>query len=139
MPTGDGGAVLDGELHVIGRIKEIIKCGGRTFVPSDIEAVLTTRLREELAGVAAFGVYDAAAGGEQLVVVAEPPKGLREEGKQALPDRIRLCVLQEFQLPVRDVVLVRARGIPRTSSGKIQRVRLRSAYADGALAEPVGA
>ena len=133
VPTGDVGAVLDGELHVIGRIKEIIKCGGRTFVPADIEAALTARLRDELAGVAAFGVYDAAAGGEQLVVVAEPPRGLKEDGRQALPDRIRLAVLSDFQLPVRDVVLVLPRSIPRTSSGKIQRVRLRSAYVEGAL------
>lgn len=134
VPTGDVGAVLDGELHVIGRIKEIIKCGGRTFVPSDIEAAISSWLRDDLLGVAAFGVYDAAAGAEQLVVVAEPPRGLGEDGRRALPDRIRLCVLQEFQLPVREVVLVVPRSIPRTSSGKIQRVRLRSAYVDGALA-----
>jgi acyl-CoA synthetase (AMP-forming)/AMP-acid ligase II len=125
VPTGDVGAVLDGELHVIGRIKEIIKCGGRTFVPADIEAALSGRLRDDVTGVAAFG--------EQLIVVAEPPRGLREDGRQALPERIRLCVLQEFQLPVRDVVLVLPRSIPRTSSGKIQRVRLRSAYQDGVL------
>ncbi|HEX8695754.1 MAG TPA: AMP-binding protein [Longimicrobium sp.] len=136
VPTGDVGVVLDGELHVIGRIKEILKYGGRTFVPSDIEAALAARLRDDLGGVAAFGVYDATAGGEQLVVVAEPPRALKDGGHQALPERIRLCVLQEFQLPVRDVVLVLPRSIPRTSSGKIQRVRLRSLYMDGALAIP---
>ena len=139
VPTGDLGAMRGGELYVIGRVKEIIKSGGRTFVPSDIETAIQSRLAEDLAGVAVFGFYDDEAGAEQVVVVAEAPRGLAPDAQQALPDRIRLCVLQEFQLPVREVVAVRARTIPRTSSGKIQRVRLQSAYAQGALGELVGA
>jgi acyl-CoA synthetase (AMP-forming)/AMP-acid ligase II len=131
VPTGDVGAWIDGELHVLGRLKEIIKCGGRTFVPSDIEATIASRLRDDLGAVAAFGFYDPAAGSEQLVVVAEAGVHPHGEGAEALSGRIRMCVLQEFQLPVRDVVLVRGRSIPRTSSGKIQRVRLQHAYADG--------
>jgi acyl-CoA synthetase (AMP-forming)/AMP-acid ligase II len=139
VPTGDLGALREGELYVIGRAKEIIKSGGRTFVPSDIEAALSVRLAEDLAGVAVFGFYDPAHGAEQVVVVAETPRGMAPGAQQALPERIRLCVLQEFQLPVREVVSVRLRTIPRTSSGKIQRVRLQTAYAQGALAELVGA
>jgi acyl-CoA synthetase (AMP-forming)/AMP-acid ligase II len=139
VPTGDLGAMRDGELYVIGRVKEIIKSGGRTYVPSDIETAIASRLADDLAGVAVFGFYDDASGAEQVVVVAETPRGLAAEAQEALPERIRLCVLQEFQLPVREVVPVRARTIPRTSSGKIQRVRLQSAYAAGALGELVGA
>jgi acyl-CoA synthetase (AMP-forming)/AMP-acid ligase II len=133
VPTGDLGAVIDGELHVIGRIKEIIKSGGRTFVPSDIEAALATRLADQLAGAAVFGCYDAVGGAEQVVVVAEAGRAARGDAADELPGRIRLAVLQEFQLPVYDVVIVRARTIPRTSSGKIQRVRIRDAYARGEL------
>jgi acyl-CoA synthetase (AMP-forming)/AMP-acid ligase II len=133
VPTGDLGAVIDGELHVIGRIKEIIKSGGRTFVPSDIEAALATRLADQLAGAAVFGCYDAVGGAEQVVVVAEAGRAARGDAADELPGRIRLAVLQEFQLPVHDVVIVRARTIPRTSSGKIQRVRIRDAYARGEL------
>jgi acyl-CoA synthetase (AMP-forming)/AMP-acid ligase II len=139
VPTGDVGGMLDGELYVIGRVKEILKCGGRTFVPSDIEVALAARLGDGVGGVAAFGFYDAESGGEQLVVVAETPKGLRDEERDELPGRIRLCVLSEFQLPVREVVLIRARSIPRTSSGKIQRVSLQAAYSRGRLPELVGA
>ncbi|HYW06281.1 MAG TPA: hypothetical protein VE913_04955, partial [Longimicrobium sp.] len=71
--------------------------------------------------------------------VAETPKGLRDDERDQLPGRIRLSVLSEFQLPVREVVLIRARSIPRTSSGKIQRVSLQAAYARGGLPELVGA
>jgi acyl-CoA synthetase (AMP-forming)/AMP-acid ligase II len=139
VPTGDLGALREGELYVIGRVKEIIKSGGRTYVPSDIETALSARLADGLAGVAVFGFYDDAQGAEQVVVVAETARGLTPDAQQALPERIRLCVLQEFQLPVREVVPVRARTIPRTSSGKIQRVKLQAAYARGALGELVGA
>ncbi|HET6763267.1 MAG TPA: AMP-binding protein [Longimicrobiaceae bacterium] len=139
VPTGDVGAWIDGELYVIGRVKEIIKSAGRTYVPSDIEAALVAELGDDVTGAAVFGYYDEDAAAEQVVVVAEAARGLSSEAREALHGRVRLCVLQRFQLAVRDVVLVRPRAIPRTSSGKIQRVRLQQAYLAHTLGELVGA
>ena len=130
VATGDLGTWIDDELYIVGRLKEIFKKGGRTFAPADIEISLTKGLDELTpGGVAAVGVYDSQAGQEELVVFAElSPK---VDGASGLVDRIRLQVLREFQLATKEVVLVLRGGLPKTTSGKIQRLALRRAHTEG--------
>ena len=70
LRTGDLGYLLDGELVLCGRIKDVIIVGGRNVFPEDIERAVGTIDGVRAGNVIAFGV-DGYKGKESVVVVAE--------------------------------------------------------------------
>ncbi|GAJ80589.1 putative long-chain fatty acyl-AMP ligase [Nocardia brasiliensis NBRC 14402] len=153
MRTGDYGAYLDGELYITGRVKDLVIVDGRNHYPQDLEFSAqesSTALRPGF--VAAFSVpanelpalvfdknshsglrFDADDTSEQLVIVAERNTGAGKLETQPVADVVRAAVSQRHGVTVRDVLLVPAGSIPRTSSGKIARRACRAAYLDGTL------
>ena len=131
LRTGDLGFMLDDELFVTGRLKDLIIVRGVNYYPQDIELTIQRshpRLREDCGGV--FTVEKD--GREQLIVVFEI-----ERHKQAnfanVFDAIRRAVALEHDLNVDAIALIRAGTVPKTSSGKIQRHACRSGYLGEAL------
>ncbi|MBT2418961.1 fatty acyl-AMP ligase [Streptomyces sp. ISL-22] len=136
LRTGDLGFLRAGELFVTGRLKDLLVVDGRNHYPQDLE--LTAEMAHPALRpgcTAAFSVdgEDAAADGEQAVVVAEVAPDAQGEAEK-ITDVVRSALGEAHGLPVRDVVLVRPGTIPKTSSGKIQRRATRAAYLDGTLA-----
>ena len=125
LRTGDLGALVDGELYVVGRRSDVVVVRGRNHHPGDLEAtVLGAHPALAPAGpatTAAFGLADHEGGAEQVVVVAELRDGPDEAGRSALVTAIRAAVLREHDLTLAAVVLTRPGALPRTSSGKIRR------------------
>lgn len=127
--TGDLGFLRAGELHVTGRIKELVIVRGRNHHPSDLEWAIA----ERAPGVARDGcvVFSVDRGrGEELIVQCE------YERTQGLPHAevirsIRAVLLEEFGVDPAEVFLVGARRLPRTSSGKLQRTLCRSTFLAG--------
>lgn len=135
LRTGDLGVILDGELYVTGRIKEVIIVRGRKIYPQDIEATVQ-RAHDALrpAGGAAFAVEGGDGDGEALVVVQEVERSmLATVDREALVSLISEAVFREHDLAVAEVVLVKPEVVPKTSSGKIQRVLCRELHARGEL------
>ncbi|MDY6870548.1 MAG: fatty acyl-AMP ligase [Actinomycetota bacterium] len=139
--TGDLGVFLNGELYVIGRIKDLVIIDGRNHYPEDIEATVIQACTAVRPGfVAAFSVPAAAlegpacGPGEQLVIVAERAPGAARADPDPIRAAIRAAVARKHGLAVADVSLVAAGTIPRTTSGKIARRACRSQYLDGNLA-----
>jgi fatty-acyl-CoA synthase len=141
LRTGDLGAYLDGELYIIGRIKDLVVIDGRNHYPQDIEATTAEASVQVRAGyVAAFSVpvseltgATPIGTGERLVIVAERAPGAGRADPQPVIDAIRAAVSRRHGLPVADVRLVAAGAIPRTTSGKLARRSCRAAYLSGAL------
>ncbi len=134
LRTGDLGFVCEGELFVTGRAKEVLIVRGSNYFPQDIEAVVCASqdgLRSN--GTAAFTV----AGDdevERLVIVQEVERtALRSLDATEAEIRIRSAVANEYGLTVSEVVFIAPNGLPRTSSGKIQRLLCRSLYSAGQL------
>ena len=69
--TGDLGFVLNGELYVVGRKKDLIIVGGENLYPQDIEEIVATHPAVHDGRVVALGVYNADLGTEEIVVIAE--------------------------------------------------------------------
>jgi fatty-acyl-CoA synthase len=116
LRTGDVAQIVDDEVVIVGRLKEMINRGGQRIAASDFElavqgteGVLTDR-------VVAFG--DLTEAGERVVVLAESRYRSAKAGEVVLALRARLA---DAGLPADVVELVPAGFIPRTTSGKLRR------------------
>jgi len=128
--TGDFGFFEAGELFVTGRKKDLIIVGGKNVYPQDLEQLASEVDGVHAGRVAAFGVFDAAAGTEDVVVVAETDIA-DEEAREAIADGVRQHITRNSDVAVRQVRLVDAKWLIKTSSGKVAR----SANRDKFLAE----
>ncbi|MDQ1073475.1 fatty acyl-AMP ligase [Streptomyces canus] len=139
LRTGDLGTVLEGQLIVTGRLKDLIVVDGRNHYPQDLEAtVQDTHPAVRRDRLAAFGVTGGS--GERVVVVAEHTRttSLAEIDVPALVRAVRAAVSGRHGVRLADVLLVPPGTVPRTSSGKVSRALTRERYLAGAYA-PDGA
>ncbi|MFD6354958.1 fatty acyl-AMP ligase [Nocardia tengchongensis] len=141
LRTGDLGALLDGELFITGRLGDLIIVNGRNLYPQDIEEAVRDAHRA-VADAPGVVLSIDTADQERLLVV----QGVRIEQLGELPiaelsARIRSQVARGFGLPAPNVVLVEHRAVHRTTSGKVQRNSMRSAFlgnvVDGVLHEEI--
>ncbi|SCW93801.1 AMP-binding protein [Ancylobacter rudongensis] len=133
LRTGDLGALIDGELCVTGRIKDLIILSGANHYPQDIERVAQgAHPALRAGGGAAFGLVGEA-GGEQVVLVQELERTQRRTDPAPLFGAISAAVWQTLELQLSRIVLVEPGAVLRTSSGKIQRAANRQAWREGAL------
>ncbi len=133
LDSGDLGYVADGELYVTGRLKDCIIKGGHNIIPQDVEMAAWEAEGVRKGCVAAFGSIDATAGTEKLVVVVET-RVTDPAGRERLRTAVTEAVTTKVGMPPDDVVPVHPGFVPKTSSGKIQRLATRRLYETGAVA-----
>jgi fatty acid CoA ligase FadD28 len=128
LRTGDSGFFSDGELFIIGRIKDLLIIYGRNHSPDDIEATI-----QEISGgrCAAISAPDGAS--EKLVAIIELKK--RGDSDEEVAERLRdvkrdvtAAIFNAHGLSVGDLVLVSPGSIPITTSGKIRRAQCVELY-----------
>jgi fatty-acyl-CoA synthase len=121
LHTGDAGALDDdGQLYVLGRRRAMIKRGGATLAPREIEEAVQLLPGVRLA--AAVGMASELT--EELVVVVEV------EADTPSMEKLVAAAVEKSIGVVPDRVLVGERGtIPRTSNGKIRHAVLRDQLA----------
>ena len=128
LRTGDLGYLLDGELVLCGRIKDVIIVGGRNVFPEDIERACGRVDGVRPGNVIAFGM-EGYKGKESVVVVAE----VKGSDVAAMGREIHHRTLDVCGIPPRDVMLVKPGSLPKTSSGKLQRAKCREQYLEETL------
>lgn len=129
LRTGDLGCLYQGELFVMGRLKDLIIVRGRNIHPQDIEAAVSA-CHPVLGASVAFGIPGDE--GEQLAVVAEVRREHRHSPhlERALAT-LHAVIGREFDLHVQQSALVNPGTLLRTTSGKVRRAACREAYLAG--------
>lgn len=122
LRTGDLGFIHDGQLHVTGRMKDVIIVRGQNIYPQDLERTAEGSHPAVRPGcVAAVDMSTAGQNeGDRIVIVQE----VRTDWHGALADSaaaVHRQIAAEHGLLVDGVVLITAGRIPKTSSGKIRR------------------
>jgi acyl-CoA synthetase (AMP-forming)/AMP-acid ligase II/aryl carrier-like protein len=130
LRTGDLGLMMDGELYITGRAKEIIFVNGLNYYPHDLENIAIQAPGMELGKVVVAGVRPPGAETDQLTVfVLHRGDAAEFAGIAATVSRL---INEQAGLEVAQVVPVKR--IPKTTSGKIQRHLLEQQLLDGEFA-----
>jgi len=159
LRTGDLGFLRDGELFVTGRLKDLIIIGGRNLYPHDIELTVEQSHAAVRPGCCVAFSADVA-DEERLIIAAEVERRYQPERHQlngetrghshgsqsngrppadldAVVRAVRRAVAEEHDVRVYAVVLLRAGGIPKTPSGKVQRRVCEARFREGTLEHSV--
>src|ERR1700674_3747846 len=131
--TGDLGYIVDGQLYICGRSKDLIIIHGSNYYPQDIEWAVAEVPGVQRGAVVAFSVMR---GGEETLIVCA-------EGKAPDAGELRRAIAQKVAenagLRVGHVAVVQVGSLPKTSSGKVQRGKTRVQFEAGELEEHAGA
>ncbi|MFH2063563.1 MAG: fatty acyl-AMP ligase [Pseudomonadota bacterium] len=147
LRTGDLGFIMDGEIYITGRLKDMIIIAGRNHYPSDIELTVQQSGAPVRMGACA-AISETVNGLEELVIIAEvderqmptdaQSEGLKAESLHAFwasaVKTVQGAVTKGHGLPVRSVVFVEPRSLEKTSSGKPRRQRYKELFLKRALA-----
>jgi long-chain fatty acid adenylyltransferase FadD28 len=130
LRTGDLGFISDGELFIIGRLKDLLIVRGRNHYPDDIEATI-----QEITGCRSVAISVDAAGTEQLVAILEVKQrgttdAERREELLDIKSRVTSAISRAHGINPADLVLVSRGSIPITTSGKVRRQSCVDLYQD---------
>jgi acyl-CoA synthetase (AMP-forming)/AMP-acid ligase II len=123
LRTGDLGRIdAAGDLHYVGRSKEMIKTGGFSVDPAEVENAILERV--EVAEAAVVGVADEHWGEEVVAFVV-----LRDGAEVTPEELVESCRarIASFKLPKRVLSLPE---LPKNPTGKVERGALRERAAE---------
>ncbi|HSH43574.1 MAG TPA: non-ribosomal peptide synthetase [Arenicellales bacterium] len=127
LDTGDLGFLHQGDLYITGRTKDVIFVNGQNWYAHDIEAVAAQAEGTELGKVVAAGAANRDNGVDEMILFI-----LHRGDPGEFPQRARAAaarVNEQTGAPVS--VAVPVTGIPKTTSGKLQRFSLQKEYEQG--------
>ncbi|SFB44214.1 Acyl-CoA synthetase (AMP-forming)/AMP-acid ligase II [Amycolatopsis marina] len=131
LRTGDLGVLVEGELFITGRIKDLIIVDGRNHYPQDVELTVEQAhpaVRRHSVAAFSFAGTDT----ELLVVFAERAKTVAGKDDEPSAAEVRAAaraaIALQHGLALHELWLLGPGEVPRTSSGKISRSACRTRY-----------
>lgn len=134
LNAGDFAYMVNGEVFITGRAKDIIIRAGHNIYPYELEQAVGNLDGIRKNAVAVFASNDPAMSREKLVVLAETR--VRDESRRStLKIEIRKIATELVGSTPDDIVLATPRSVLKTSSGKIRRSACRELYENGQFNE----
>jgi long chain fatty acid CoA FadD26 len=133
LRTGDLGVIFEGELFILGRLKDVLIVDGRNHYPDDIEATI-----HEITGGRVAAISVSGDSTERLVVIVELDERNRSDADyplklRAVKREIISAISTSHGLRLADLVLVAPGSIPLTTSGKVRRSTCAECYTNDAF------
>lgn len=130
LDTGDMGYLVDGHIFIVGRAKDMIILNGKNHWPQDIEWAIEQLEGFKAGDIAAFSITTPQ--GEEAPAVLVQCRTVDAVERARLKDAIRAKVRSITGMSC-VVELIPPRTLPRTSSGKLSRVKARALYLAGEI------
>ncbi len=130
--TGDFAYLVDEELFITGRQKDLIIKSGRNLYPSVLEEIVCDIPGVRRGCVIAFSVSNKKIGTENIILVVET-KEKNAQHKKALQKTITETLIDVMDVAPDHIIFVAPKTIPKTSSGKLQRSACKDLYLKGKL------
>lgn len=127
MRTGDLGFMRNGRLVITGRDKDIIFINGQNYYPHDIERVTQKSEFVDLGRVAACGIYNSLDHTENIILFIQYRKKIKEF--ISISNEVKELVYNNLGINIKYVIPIKK--LPKTTSGKIQRHKLKDRYVEG--------
>lgn len=132
LRTGDLGFIMEGRLYVTGRCKELIIVRGVNIDPLDIEiAAAACEPRLQSGAGAAFSIEMPDT--EAVVLVHEIQRGAIRQLDDTVVETVTRTLNRSFGVALHDLLLLAPGGLPRTTSGKVQRQLCKQLYLAGSF------
>ena len=130
LDSGDMGYLVDGQLVITGRSKDLIIVGGRNIWPQDVEWAVE-HLEEVRAGDAAAFAVNGDDDRERVVVVVQC-RATTADAQERLRSVVAAVVRKVAGVEC-EVVLAPPRSLTFTTSGKLSRAAVKADYLSGAI------
>ncbi|MBE9167121.1 amino acid adenylation domain-containing protein [Pleurocapsales cyanobacterium LEGE 06147] len=131
LRTGDLGFLLNGELYITGRIKDVIIIRGRNLYPQDIE--LTAEKSHPALRLSSNAAFTVEIDKKERLVIVQELEFRAKPNLEEVTTAIRQAVTEAHEIEVYAVILIKPGSIPKTSSGKIQRRATRNKFLEDKL------
>ncbi len=119
--SGDLGFLLDSELYVVGRKKDLLIVGGENIYPQDIEEAVCSHPAIHDGRAIAMGVYNPDLGTEEIIVVAEVEQEEHLNDAASIEREVRSLVVAASGVAVRTILLKPPKWIVKSTAGKAAR------------------
>lgn len=121
LRTGDMGFILDGQLYITGRIKELLIVRGRNLYPYDIERTCRSYRYAAKGNGAAVFTFNRDSKTKLAAVVEVNRQALSDKPLRQLMDDLKALVTEEHEIALDRILVVPPGTIPKTTSGKVKR------------------
>jgi fatty-acyl-CoA synthase len=135
LDTGDLGYLVDGQVVITGRSKDLMIINGRNIWPQDVEWAVETLEGLRRGDAAVFSIED----GEHdpRVVILVQCRQRDQEARDQLKKNVKAIATRTAAIDG-EIVLAPPHSLPLTSSGKLSRARARQNYLEGLYDDPAG-
>ena len=123
--SGDLGFLLDGELYVVGRKKDLIIVAGKNVYPQDVEEIVCSHPAIHDGRAVAFGLFNVSLGTEDIAVIAEVNQEEHLQQSASICAAIRSAVASELGVAVKAVHLKPRGWLVKSTAGKPARAATR--------------
>jgi len=125
LDTGDLGYLVEGNIVVTGRYKDMLIINGRNIWPQDIEYIVEQQPELRSLGASAFSVNDA--DNKEVAIVVVQCSLSDSEARSLLEQRLNREIYAALGITCL-IEFVPRQTLPRTSSGKLSRTATREGY-----------